>query len=449
MSPAWFSQAVIAPLKTVELDIFPYDRFMGQKKKDSVQWLARAVKRSRSPHVREPLTTSLELMTKIPGHVGELSGKAAGVLTQKDSRSVRRRLSITVVLLSLFAAFVAAVGNYYSLPHTPEDTAERYLSALKEGNYVSGLDRSAYSSFDHTYLSNSAYSAAEGRIEDFTLLGSTSTGGEYATVYAEVSVGGQQQNLSLPLKLATRTGPFNDLWEFSAPTYKALTLQAPVALNNLNINQTSVSLPASRRVKSETGFQWNIPLPPGDYSFSLPDNSYYRLVNPPTITAPLPGQGSNLQPVDLVLRPSPRMWEETNTIIESWLERCESARRLNVESCPTSETYGSDSTATITDVQWRLIDRPVFFLVQDDQRADTWRASRYRPATFEVTYLADGKAQRETINFYISAEVVSNGSHADISVGLGGSEESEAALLQAITSEDAAKSTLQKYAETL
>ena len=53
------------------------------------------------------------------------------------------------------------------------------------------------------------------------------------------------------------------------------------------------------------------------------------------------------------------------------------------------------------------------------------------------------------INFYISAEVVSNGSHADISVGLGGSEESEAALLQAITSEDAAKSTLQKYAETL
>ena len=110
---------------------------MGQKKKDSVQWLARAVKRSRSPHVREPLTTSLGLITKIPGHVGELSDRAAGVLTKQDSRSIRRRLTITVVLLSLCAAFVAAVGNYYSLPHTPEDTAERYLSALKEGNYVS------------------------------------------------------------------------------------------------------------------------------------------------------------------------------------------------------------------------------------------------------------------------------------------------------------------------
>lgn len=422
---------------------------MGQKKKDGVQWLARAVKRSRSPHLKETLATSLELVTKIPGQVGELSGRAAGVLTKKDARSVRRRLSITAVLLSLLAAFVAAVGNYYSLPHTPEDTAERYLSALKEGNYVSGLDRSAYSSFERTYLSNSAYAAAEGRIEDFTLQGTTYTGGEYATVHADVSVEGQQHHLALPLKLATRTGPFNDLWEFSAPTYKNLTLQAPVALSDLGVNQTSVSLPAGRRAVFEGGFQWKIPLPPGDYSFSLPANSYYRIVNPPTITAPLPGQGSDLQPVDLNLRPSPRMWEETNTIIESWLERCESAQRLNVESCPTSEIYGSDSTATITDVQWKLLDRPVFFLVQDDQRADTWRASRYRPATFEVTYLADGKAQRETINFYISAEVVSNGSHADISVGLGGSEESEAALLQAINSEDAAKSTLQKYAETL
>lgn len=421
---------------------------MGQKKKDGAQWLARAVKRSRSPHLRETLTTSLERVTKIPGHVGEFSGRAAGILTKKDARSVRLRLTITAVLLSLVAAFVAAVGNYYSLPHTPEDTAERYLSALKEGNYVSGLDRSAYNSFERTYLPNAAYAAAEGRIEDFTLLDTTYTGEEYATVHAEVSVDGQQHHLALPLKLATRTGPFNDLWEFSEPTYRSLTLQAPVALNDLGVNQTAVGLPANRRASSEAGYEWKIPLPPGTYSFSLPDYSYYRLVNPPTVTAPLPGQGSDLQSVELALRPSPRMWEETNTLIESWLERCESARRLNVGGCPTSEIYGSDSTATITDVQWKLLDRPVFFLVQDTQRADTWRASRYRPATFELTYLADGKAQRETINFYISAEVVSNGSHADISVGLGGSEESEAALLQAINSEDAAKSTLQKYAET-
>lgn len=422
---------------------------MVQKKKDGEQWLSRAVQRARPEHLRETFTTSIDRVTKLPGQMGEFSNRAAGVLTAQNARTVRFRLAVTAILVSLVAAIVAAVGNYYSLPHTPEETAEHYLSALEKGDYLAGLDRSAYRSFEYTYLPNAVYRAAEGRIESFSLTGTDYTATDRATARAVVTVDGQEQSLYLPLHQVVRTGPYNDLWEFTAPTYRTLSLTSPVALGSITVNNRAVDLPEGRRSQGDAGFSWQLPLLPGDYSFTLPADSYYTLAGSPAVTADLPGTGTDPALLNLEVRPSPRMWAETNSLVEYWLKRCESARRLDAPGCPTSSTHGSESTADITDVQWELIDRPAFYLVQDAARADTWRASRYRPATFELTYLADGKAQRETIDFYIGARVVSNGSHADISVGLGGSEESEADLRQAINSEEAAKSTLQKYAETL
>ncbi|WP_237243019.1 hypothetical protein [Rothia nasimurium] len=421
-----------------------------RKKKDGEQWLARAVSHARPEAVRDTFTTSIQRVSRIPGHVGEFSGRAAGVLTRKDARTVRVRLILTTVFVTLLAVLVAAVGNYLSLTHIPEDSVDRYMSALERGDYIAGIDRGAYSDFTYTYLTNSIYRAAQGRVENYTITGTSKDATGQVTASVLATVAGQDHQLTLPLTQVPRTGPFNDSWQLATPAQSYLTLTAPVALAGVQVNGQSLDLPVTRRTETEAGYQWVIPILPGTYEFTLPSSSYYTLNHADhVITAPLPGQGPATQELTLDVRPSPRMWNETNNLITSWLERCESARRLDVAGCPTSLLYGEDSTATISNVSWELTDRPAFYLVPDRTDPRIWRASRYRQATFEVTYLADGKAQREIIPFYINAEVVSDGAQASISVGLGGSEESEAQLREAITSEDAAKSTLQKFVTSL
>ncbi|MDY6052309.1 MAG: hypothetical protein SPI83_07915 [Rothia sp. (in: high G+C Gram-positive bacteria)] len=402
-------------------------------------WLARAVAQTKPDAVRQTVTTSIERINRIPG-------RAAGILTRKDVQIVRVRLILTTLFVTFLAMLVAAVGNYFSLTRTPEGSVEHYMSALERGDYVAGIDSDAYSNFDYTYLTNSIYRSAPGRVEKYTVTGATEgpDGQAHASVLATID--GQDHEMILPLSKVHRTGPFNDTWDLATPAQSYLTLTAPVALAGVQVNDQSLSLPVTRRTETEAGYQWIIPTLPGTYNFTLPASSYYTLSHTDhTVTAPLPGSADNHQELTLQVRPSPRMWNETNNFITSWLERCESARRLDVAGCPTSTLHGSESTATVSNVVWKLTDRPAFYLVPDRTDPRVWRASRYRQATFEVTYLAGGKAQREVIPFYINAEVVSDGNQATINVGLGGSEESEAQVQQAIREEESSTSTLQKF----
>lgn len=421
--------------------------------------------RSHAPndHAKEGLSTSIHKVTKfseqvgelgelvgdLTGKVGDFTGKAAGILTSHDARIVRIRLSLTALLVTFLALVVAAVGNYYSLPHTPEETVDRYLAAQVRGDYTSSINRPAYG-FGSTYLTNAIYSAAEGRLESYTITGTRIDGLGSAQVGVEAVVDGNKHTFTLPLTLEPRTGPFNDLWVISTPTHAALTLTAPVALASLRVNDQPLTLPVTRRTTDHNGYNWSIPTPPGTYTFSLPAHSYYTLGSPsPSITIPFPGETADLtdQHLTLDVRPSPRMWREANDLVTAWLERCERSRRLEPPGCPTAQLHGAESTETIRNVRWELTSRPAFVLEQDPKKPDTWHASRYRPATFTVTYTADGQAQRETIDFFINAEIVSDGTSADIRVGLGGQEETEAQMRQAEATEDATPITLEQVAD--
>lgn len=416
---------------------------MADRKKDGAQWLRRTVNRAHSQQLRATVATSLHKVSHIPG---QLSGRAAGILTRKDARTVRIRLTLTTLAVTLLAVLVAGVGNYLSLPRTPEESVDRYLTSLKDGNYVSALDSGAYNTFAHTYLTNAIYRGAENRVDDYTITGIHQDAGGGVSADVLVSSGGQEQPITLNLTQVPRTGPFNDTWKLTNPAQTTLTLNAPVALTSVQINGSSLDLPTTRRTETDSGYFWSIPTLPGTYTFTLPETSYYTLAHTKhAVTAPLPGHGNPTQELTLDLRPSPRMWNETNDLITSWLDRCAGSRRLDMADCPTSALHSEDSTVTISNVTWELTYRPAFYLVQDRHDPSVWRAARDRPAIFEVTYLADGKAQRETIPFYINAQVVSNGFQADISVGLDGSEETEEQLRETLNSETSAQPTLQKF----
>lgn len=390
------------------------------------------------PRQSHPFTTSIALVSSLPG-------RATGILTRRDQKTVRRRLSITAVVVAILAVTVASVGNYLSVPHTPEDTVNRYFTALEEGNYLVGIDRSAYS-FTSTYLTDSVYRRAEGRVQDHRVL-ATSISGQQATAEVAVTVDGKEQVLTLPLHLAHKTGPYNDTWVLDVPAHTNFSLVAPVALARVTVNGAPLDLPATRRADDDAGYRWSLPLLPGIYTLDLPADSYYSLVGGEhTLVSALPTLEQEEQGLELTLRPSPRMWQETDSLIESWLERCENSRRLRSTGCPASARHGEDSTATIKDVRWNLVSRPSLALIQDSRTPNIWRASKHAPATFEVTYLADGKAQRETVAFYISAQVISDGNQADISVGVGNHRETREELAATITSEGAAQSTLEKIA---
>lgn len=356
------------------------------------------------------LTSSIAL-------VGMLPRRASGILTRKDRKTVRLRLALTAILVSILAVLVASVGNYFSLPHSPEQSVNRYLSALEEGDYIRGLDRSSYS-FGSTYLTDSIYRKATGRVSDYRVL-DTQVEGTKATVKVAVTVQGVEKELSLPLRLVEKSGPYNDTWVLDTPSQTSVTLTAPLALSQLSVNGATLDLPATRRATDGDGQHWAIPFLPGSYSLDLPEDSYYSLVGgAQTLEVALPTLPVLTDRVSFTLRPSRRMWSETDALIQSWLDRCSESRRLYTTGCPAPGRQGLDE-GDVSEVRWRQVSRPALYLLQDDQKPDTWAASRYAPAVFEVTYRYRGKAQRETVSFYIDAQVVSDGSQADISVGLG------------------------------
>lgn len=356
------------------------------------------------------LTSSIAL-------VGMLPRRASGILTRKDRKTVRLRLALTAILVSILAVLVASVGNYFSLPHSPEQSVNRYLSALEEGDYIRGLDRSSYS-FGSTYLTDSIYRKATGRVSDYRVL-DTQVEGTKATVKVAVTVQGVEKELSLPLRLVEKSGPYNDTWVLDTPSQTSVALTAPLPLAQLSVNGVTVDLPATRRTAGGDGQHWTIPFLPGSYSLDLPEGSYYSLVGgAQTLEVALPTLPVLTDRVSFTLRPSRRMWSETDALIQSWLDRCSESRRLYTTGCPAPGRQGLDE-GDVSEVRWRQVSRPALYLLQDDQKPDTWAASRYAPAVFEVTYRYRGKAQRETVSFYIDAQVVSDGSQADISVGLG------------------------------
>lgn len=420
---------------------------MAERDKEGRQRNPRSALHTRSEHVRETFSASVQRVGRLSDHMGEFSHRAAGILTRQDAQSVRTRLSLTALLVTVLALLITSVGNYYSLPHSPEEAADRFMGALQQGDYVKGLDEEAYSSFAHAYLTNTIYSSAENRVESYTVLGSTPGTDGQVNVAVRATIDGQDHELSLPFVMEPRTGLFNDTWKLAASTQNYLKVTSPVELTDIAVNHHTLELPVTRRTSSETGYAWVFPLLPGTYTVSLPETSYYVLSPAEyTVVSPLPGEGQVTAHLTLDIRPSPRMWRETDELIDSWLKRCESSRRLDTPGCPTSALHKKDSTATVSDVRWELISRPAFYLVQDPSDPTRWHASHYEQASMQLTYLADGKAQREIIKFTIDADVVSKGNQADISVGLGNKKTSKEELQEASSHDVASRSTLQRFA---
>lgn len=419
-----------------------YNGGMVERDRSEGQGSPRSALHVRSEHVRDTFSTSVH-------RVGAFSERAAGILTYHDARSVKIRLTLTATLVTVLALVIASVGNYYSLPHSPEEAADRYMQALQNGDYVAGLDEEAYGSFTHTYLTNTIYGSAQERVESYTILGSAPGLNGEADVFVRATINGQEHEVKLPFVLEPRSGPFNDTWKLAAPAQNYLLLTAPVDLSELAVNSHTMSLPKTRRLVTDGHYSWLIPLLPGTYTVSLPSTSYYLLspVESTVVSSLLDGSGETTQ-VHLELRPSPRMWREANELIDSWLSRCESSRRLDVVGCPTSAIHGKDSTATISDVQWKLVSRPAFYLIQDSNNPGLWHASEYDQAVMELTYLADGKAQREIIRFTIDVEVVSDGSQADMSVGLGHERSSREELRESVSRDALSRSTLHRFSLT-
>lgn len=420
---------------------------MVERDKDGEQRSARSALHTHGEQIRETFSASVQRMGRFSDQIGEFSERAAGILTRRDARSVKIRLTLTALLVSVLALIIASISNYYSLPHSPEEAADRYMRALQEGDYIEGLDEEAYNSFTHTYLTNTIYGSARGRVEGYTVLGAIPGPDGRMDVTVRATVNNQDYTFSLPFEMESRTGPFNDTWKLSAPAQNYVQLNTPVGLSEIMVNGQPLGLPATRRLPTDESYVWLIPLLPGTYTVSLPASSYY-LLSPveQTIVSPLPEGSQVISQLNLQVRPSPRMWRETDALISSWLSRCESSRRLDVVDCPTSALYGKDSTITISNVRWKLVFRPAFYLVQDPSDPSRWHGSRHEPAVMELTYIADGQAQREIINFTIDADVVSDGSHADISVGLGGKTTSREQLQEATKNEAASRSTLQRFA---
>lgn len=366
-----------------------------------------------------------------------LQDHATGIISRAERKLVRRRLAQVAVALTFLGALIAGLGNYLTLDSTPERAVNSYLRSLQHGNYLNGVDRSVYRDPSTVLLKNSMYRAATDRIEDYEVLG-VQESGSTAQAAVRIRINGQDSRVDLPLKRVPQSGIFNDSWrpDFAHQTYESLGSQVP--LDSVAVNGIKLSLGGEPRVDDSVEHtSWNIPLLPGTYEFSMPDDSYYALTTgPQKVTVGIMQKETN--PVELKVRPSPKMVEETEQSIQSWINLCTQSRSLNPADCPSSLKYSQDGMkvdpsapasastsptspvssasegARIRNVQWKLISRPTLSL-KPGKDASHWVASQHAPAVFQVSYTVDDEEQVEKVSVNIQAEVVSTGDRAEIS----------------------------------
>ncbi|GAA1742348.1 hypothetical protein HF984_07830 [Rothia terrae] len=361
----------------------------------------------------------------------------AGILSVKDKVVVRNRLLIVAVALALVGAIVAGVANYITTNRTPEEAVDSYLGAVERGSYFSAVDRAAFSRDNFVYIKSSAYRVAEHRVQEHRITKVTHSDADHAQAYLEVKVDGKWSSAVLPLKQTHKKGIFNDAWVLDQPAEVNQEVTAQFPVDELTVNGKTTGFGASKTTRNDdAGSAWDLVLLPGAYSIDTPQDSYYRIQDAPREVI-IPLGAVEAPQVSLTFKPSPRMWSETNEKISEQLAKCASSRSLAPEGCPASTKYDdagiplsekpadnqsaksspdASSKARIADVRWKLVDRPALVLEQSDEGPTSWASSRYEPAVFELTYTANGKAQRETIEFEIDAQVKSTGKNADITV---------------------------------
>lgn len=361
----------------------------------------------------------------------------AGVLSVRDKIKVRNRLIVVAVALSLVGALVAAVANYITTNRTPEEAVDSYLGAIERGSYFSAVDRAAFSRDDLVYIKSSAYRAAEDRVQEHRINKVVHTDSDHAQAYLDVKVNDKWSPAILPLKQTHKKGIFNDAWVLDQLAEVNQEVTASFPIDELTVNDRATGFGAGKTTRNdEAGSAWDLVLLPGSYSIATPKDSYY-LIDSAQRKINIPFGAVENPSVNLTFKPSPRMWSETDEKIAERLAKCTDSRNLSPEGCPASTKYdrsgmplaensaeGEDakgspsptSQARIANVRWKLVDRPALVLEQGQDGPTSWISNKYEPATFELTYTADGKAQRETIKAEIDAQVKSTGKNADITV---------------------------------
>lgn len=373
-----------------------------------------------------------------------------GILSASDRLLVRKRLALVAVCLVVVAAVVASVANSMTTNSTPEQALTSYFRALERGNYLSGLDRGTYSSGGKVYIKSAAYTAAQGRVQEHRILDYKYTHTNDVQARVAVKIKDEWQEHELLLKRTEKEGLLNDAWKLDQPAQVEQYVNAPFPIDRIEINGYPLSLGQSQSIAENTDAgRWNLVLLPGDYTLSMPKDSYYSLKGmQKPIHVTLGAQ--RVRDVNLEVRPSERMWLETDEAVEKALKKCLESRSLSATGCPSSTKYSEsgmsltgrnavplptetptaasspsdrasqskDEQVKITDIAWELKDRPALVLESDGNDPTHWKARQYRPAIFELTYKANGDAQRETIPMNIEAHVKSTGKTATIDVAL-------------------------------
>ena len=347
--------------------------------------------------------------------------RAAGILTYSETRSVKRRLWWALAVVVILSILVATIGNYISTVRTPTEAIEKHFNNLRDGRYFRAMDRSAYGDDSVVFLKNSIYRQSPGRVESYSIE-EIQESDNTATAQVKVKADGKEQLVHLNVVKDHKTGIFNDAWHLAEPGQKLLSVENSFPLDEISINGYPVDLPDTGAFSPEESSYWKVALLPGKFEFGMPKDSYYSVVGG-SYSVGVGFNQDSLKPLQYKLRPSYRMWSETDQEIDKWVQKCMNSRSLSPEGCPASKTPAEKN---ITEVEWNLISRPVMYLEQDSQKGDTWHASKYKPAEFTVTYEKNGKKITEKISTPIDATVVSSGKSASIEVKAGEPSESSA-----------------------
>lgn len=368
--------------------------------------------------------------------------EAGQVLTPAESRDLRRSLLGWLVVVVVLVTVVTTAFNWVFVERDPQDPVDAWLGGIEDGRSRQLLAGAEAVVADPTLsvLPNRVYRAAAGRIDGHEILGVDVQGG-----HAEIAVrvrwdgpgpdGAREEDHVYGVHRVERSGPFNDRWELDSPDTAQLSVHLPAVLDELSVNGQRIRLDADESVPHEDGpgAAWRFQALPGTYVIGLPDDSYYEPARP---LAPRTLALRDPEPVsaELPIAPSPRMWRETDRLIEERIEQCMDSDELAPEECPASTRHapepgrpsasaGAPATGSaaprIERVQWRLVSRPALVLVPSPGEPLHWRALPYRQAEARVSYLEDGRRVAELVQFPVRATVHSTGQSAEISVALG------------------------------
>lgn len=271
---------------------------------------------------------------------------------RKHGMKTKRRIIVWVIVVLLVGALIAAAFVTRSVlakgKYGPQHQVEGYLQALVDGkaSAATKLMDPNVTTAERALLTDEVYQVTEGRPTDFSIT-STEINGSSATVKADVVQDGKTDKVTFTLVKDGKRDVVFDSWRLDSGPRQGVavgTVPTKVKVNGVEVELGKAA--AAAKEGDDSGSE--LPLLPGEYTFTAPKgSSYVSYGDNIQVDVRLNGEDPSQDPVSFSTSYTEKVYTDAAAQIQKKIGGCDQDKEMFVESCLAASWEDTGYAATL------------------------------------------------------------------------------------------------------